>query len=158
MAIKYYSKNNNFHPLFIVSNIGLLLSFMFIVRYITTLLIDSVSGLRFHKEQILGSSQFSFDSSYTYAAIISSSFESVIMIAAFVLVIEKANKILDYVATNFCFELFLIWFYCGFPFALSFWVFTAIRISSITIIAEFIALKIEQQEISINTNFISGTI
>lgn len=158
MPIKYYSKNKNFHPILILSNIGLLVSFQFIIRYIIVQVINRLFNINFHNDQIIGSSQFGFDSIYTYSAIISSCFESIIMIFSFVFIVEKANRILDYVMTNLVFELIIIWVFTGFPGSFSFWVFSTIRISVVTLIAEYISLKIEQKEISINSNFMSGTI
>ena len=159
MPIKYYSKNQSFYPIFILSNIGLIISLNFIIRYINAIFINTVFGLYFHKEQVVGSSQYSsFDSGYTYAAFIISIIESFFMILAFVFIIEKANKILDYVCSNFILELFIISMYTGFPNNFSFWIFSLMRIIVITIISEFVSLKIEQQEISINSNMVSGTI
>lgn len=158
MPIKYYSKNKNFYPLFIISNIGIILSLQFMVRYFIVLVVNVLFGLKFHKEQVLGSNQYDFESFYTYAALLIAILEGFFMIAAFVFTIEKANKILDYVLTNFFLEFIMIIIFTSFPTSFSFWIFSTIRISGITLLAEYIALKIEQKEITINSNFISGTI
>ena len=158
MPIKYYSKNTNFYPTFILSNICVLISFNMIIRFLLTKVVNLFYNIHFHDEQILGYELYTFEDKYTYAAIITSILESILMITAYVIVVEKGKKILDYVLTNFCLELFLIIIYSGFPLSVSYWVFTSIKVCIIVIISEYIALTIDQQEISVNSNFISGTL
>ena len=78
------------------------------------------------------------------------------MMGLYVILIEKANKILDYVLTNFLLQVLIVWLFNGFPIAISFWCINGLKVAIETVISEYIALKIEQQEIIIHTNFISG--
>ena len=72
------------------------------------------------------------------------------MIAVFVLIVDKAKNILDFVLTNFFVHLILCTINSGFPSTLIWWVIQGIVITLVTLVSEFISLKIEQQEIKLD--------
>ena len=156
MPIKYISQNKSFFPILIISNMVIILSLNFITRFILINILNKIIGLIFHEDQIFGFNQFDFTSSYTSCAILSLIIESVIMIGVYVVIVEKANKLLDYSLSNELFNIILISIFSGFPNTFYFWIISAIKVTLITVIAEFITLKIEQKEIFINSNFIAG--
>ena len=156
MPIKYIAQNKSFFPVLIISNMSIILSINFLVKFILINIINKIMGLVFHEEQIMGFNQYDFMSSYTTCAIFSLILESVIMIGVFVVIVEKANKLLDYSISNEFFQILLIILFTGFPNNAYFWIVNTIKVILITVISEFIALKIEQKEIFINTNFITG--
>jgi hypothetical protein len=158
MPIKYFSKNKNFYPVLILSNIGVIFSLTYIVRFTLTSIINLIFSLRLNTEQIVGYNQFTMDFSYSYVCGLIALIESAILIFTYIIVVEKANKILDYVATNFILEIAVICLFKGFPNTFSFWLFSIIKVAVTTLVAEYISLKIEQKEITINSNFIAGTI
>lgn len=158
MPKKYYSKNTVFYPLLIVSNIGLILSVTFVCQLIFTLISNTAFNLKFHKSQIFGSDQWDFSSNYSYTALLSSVFESIGLIIAYVALIEKANKIIDYALTNFLLQILIIWVMDGFPSLISFWIYNGVKVSLIILISEFASLKIESQDIKLNFNFLSGNL
>lgn len=158
MPIKYFSKNKNFYPVLILSNIGVIFTLTFIIRFTLTIILNQIFSLKLNTEQVVGFNQFGFDFSYSYVCGVVAVIESIILIFSYIVIVEKANKILDYVVTNFVLEIIIICLFKSFPYSFSFWLFSIIKVASITLVAEYISLKIEQKEITINSNFIAGTI
>ena len=72
------------------------------------------------------------------------------MIAVFILIVDKAKNILDFVLTNFFIHLILCTINSGFPSNFVWWVIQGIILTLVTLISEFISLKIEQKEIKLD--------
>ena len=72
------------------------------------------------------------------------------MIGVYVIVVEKARNILDFVLTTFFIHIILCCFISGFPNKFLWWFFHGILLTAVTLISEFIALKLEQQDIKID--------
>lgn len=158
MPKKYYSKSNSFYPLLIISNIGLIMSISYISNLFVTLCVNALFNLKFHYSQIFGSTQWDFETAYSYSAIFSGVVDSIIMIGVLVCIVDKAKMILDYALTNLIIHVLLIWIIEGFPVLLSFWIANGLKITAIIIIAEYLSLKIERQDIKLHLNFLSGNI
>lgn len=158
MPKKYFSRNQNFNPLLIISNIGIIFSISSIVQFLMIYIFNRMFGIStIHRDQLIGSEQWDLTSDYGYVAILATFFNSVIMIEVYVLIIDKANQILDYVLTNFFLYLVVSSLICKFPVNLSFWIINGLTISFVTLIAEYISLKLERKEIRIHSSLISGT-
>jgi hypothetical protein len=78
------------------------------------------------------------------------------MIAVYILVVDKANKILDYVLTNFFLHLILTTLNSHFPSYLIWWIINGIFLSVVTLISEYIALRLDQREIKLDLKFLEG--
>ena len=66
------------------------------------------------------------------------------------LIIEKANKCLDYTLTIFIIHIVSVWVHTRkFPWSLEWWLINAGLIFVTTILAEWTCMKIEQQEIKL---------
>jgi len=94
MPAKYISPN--FDPTLIISQISLIFSLQYILVIFFTILFNPFFGLKLHIDQILSSDSLDLQSNYGYAYLCSSFFTNLFMIGAYILVIDKANKILDY--------------------------------------------------------------
>ena len=72
------------------------------------------------------------------------------MIAVFILIVDKAKNILDFVLTYFFIHLILCTINSGFPSNFIWWAIQGIILTLVTLISEFISLKIEQKEIKLD--------
>ena len=68
----------------------------------------------------------------------------------FAIIVEKAKKILDFVLTNFFVHLVICTIYNGFPSKFLWWLLNGVFITIVTLISEYITLKIEQKEIKLD--------
>ena len=75
----------------------------------------------------------------------------IFVIVAQAFIIEKANKCLDYTLTIFIIHVVIVCFYTGrFPFSLEWWLSNFAIILVTVVLAEFVLMRIEQQEIKLS--------
>lgn len=158
MANKSNNKNKSFYPKLIISNIGIILSVNYITLLIITLLVNPLFSVRIHRHQLLGYSQFDFLSNYTYSSLFIELIHSIVLLSLFIGFVEKANKILDYALTNFVIQVLICWIFEGFPYLFNYWIINFVKLFIVVIVAEYVKLKIESQEIKLHLNFLSGHI
>jgi hypothetical protein len=148
MPAKYIS--HNFDPTLIISQIFLIFSLHYTLLIFFTILFNTFLGLRLHIDQILSADSVDFESNYGYAFICSNFFTHLFMIAGYIVVVDKANKILDYVLTNFFIHLILTTLNSQFPKSFLWWILNGAFITCLTLISEYIALKLDQREIKLD--------
>lgn len=148
MPAKYLSMN--FNPTLILSQIALIFSLHYLILILFTILFDKIFGINLHINQIFSSESVDFQNNYGYSFLCSNFFASLFMILVYILVIDKANKILDYVLTNFFVHLILTTLYSHFPTHFLWWILNGIFLTVITLTSEYIALKIDQREIKLD--------
>lgn len=147
------NKIKKFNPVLIISQITFVLSINFMIMIFFTILFNSFFGLNLHVDQILSDKAFDFSCSYGYAAIFTLFFTSLFMTVVYVLFIEKANQILDYVLTNFfCYFIFTC-LNSSFPVNFFWWLFNGAAVVATTLIAEYVSLRLEQKDIKLDYNF-----
>lgn len=144
------NKQTNFDPMLIISQIFIIFwSNCFLLTFFT-LLFNSILGIRSHILQLLSSDTLDLSTNYGYSYILSTFFASVPMMIIYIYLIDKANKILDYVLSNFLIQLIMITIFSSFPTNLLWWLFNGAVVSIITLISEYVSLKIERKEISLD--------
>ena len=141
---------SEFKPKIIISSILMISSAYYIINILFTIFFDSFFGIRLDIHQIISDKALDFSSSYGSCYLCTIFFTNVFMIAVFVLIVDKAKNILDFVLTNFFIHLILCTINSGFPSTFLWWVVHGIVITLVTLISEFISLKIEQQEIKLD--------
>jgi hypothetical protein len=151
MPAKYIS--NNFDPILIISQILLIFSVHYILLIFFTLLFNTFLGLRLHIDQLFSVESVDFESNYGYSFLCSNFFTHLFMIVGYIVVVDKANKILDYVLTNFFIHLILTTLNSNFPKSFIWWILNGAFISCLTLISEYIALKLDQREIKLDLKF-----
>ena len=147
---RFKFQQNDFNPKFIISNIILLFSTHYIINIFFTILFNSFFRTKLHINQIFSDEAIDLSSKYGYCYLCSLFFTNFFMIAGFVFIVDKAKKILDYVLTDFFIHLVLCTINCGFPSKFLWWVVNLTFVFLITIISEYISLKIEQKEIKLD--------
>lgn len=147
---RYKFQKNDFNPILIISNIAILSSGYYIINIFFTILFNSIFNTKLHINQILSEEALDLSSKYGYSYLCSLFFTNLLMIFLYVVVIDKAKKILDFVLTNFFIHLVLSTINTGFPTKFLWWVLNGLIITAVTLISEFISLKIEQKEIKID--------
>jgi hypothetical protein len=140
----------DFKPKIIISNILMISSAYYIINIFFTIFFNSFFGIRLHISQIISDKALDFSSSYGSAYLSSLFFTNVFMIAIFVFIVDKARNILDFVLTNFFIHLILCTVNSGFPSKFIWWVIQTIILTLVTLVSEFISLKIEQKEIKLD--------
>ena len=140
----------DFKPKIIISNILMISSAYYIINIFFTIFFNSFFGIRLHISQIISDKALDFSSAYSSCYLLSLFFTYVFMIAVFVIIVDKAKNILDFVLTNFFIHLILCTINSGFPSKFLWWVFQTIILTLVTLVSEFIALKIEQKEIKLD--------
>jgi len=152
MPAKYLSKNHNFDPVLIISQIFLILSLYYIIQIFFTFLFNTIFGLKLHIDQILAAEVLDFSTPYGFAYLCTSFFTYLFMCVLYIVIVDKANKILDYVLTNFLFHLIMTTLNSHFPFNFLWWMTHSIFLILTTLISEFISLKLDQRGIKLNFN------
>ena len=143
---------NDFKPKIIISSILMITSAFYILNILFTIFFDYFFGCHLHINQILSDKSLDFSNKYGSCYLCSLFFTNVFMVVVFIVVVDKARNILDFVLTNFFIHIILCTINSGFPTAFIWWVFHGIIITLVTLISEFISLKIEQQEIKLDFN------
>lgn len=150
MPVKSFNKPNNFNPTLIISQIFLIMSIHYLTIIFFICVFDSFFGLRSHIDQIFSPEVYKFvENNYGYATLLAHFFSSLFMIFFYVVIIEKANKILDYVLTNFFIHILITTILNHFPLNYFWWVINSSMNASVIIISEYISLKIDQKEIKL---------
>jgi hypothetical protein len=155
MPAKYLT--SNFDPTLIISQIFLIFSLYYLLLIFFTILFDTFFGLIIHIDQILSSESIDFQNKYGYCYLCSNFFTNLFMIGVYISVVDKANKILDYVLTNFFIHLILTTLNSHFPTYLLWWGINCLILTCVTLISEYIALKLDQREIKLDFKFSEST-
>ena len=140
----------DFNPKIIISTILIICSAYYIINILFTIFFDSFFDLQLHINQIISEEVLDFSSSYGICYICSLFFTNVIMVFVLIFFVDKAKNILDFVLTNFFVHLILCTINSGFPSSFLWWLIQGVFITLVTIISEFILLKIEQKEIKLD--------
>ena len=141
---------NDFKPKIIISSILMISSAYYIINILFTIFFNSFFGIRLHIHQIISDKALDFSSTYGSCYILSLFFTYVFMVAVFIILVDKAKNILDFVLTNFFIHLILCTINSGFPSNFVWWIIQGVFLTLTTLISEFISLKIEQQEIKLD--------
>lgn len=147
---KYKFQKSDFNPVLICLNIVILSTGYYLTNIFFTILFNSIFKTKLHINQIISDEALDLSSKYGYSFLCSSFFTNMVMVVLFVVVVEKAKKILDYVLTNFFIHLVLCTVNSGFPFRFLWWTFNGLIITIVTLLSEYITLKIEQKEIKLD--------
>ena len=139
-----------FKPKIIISSILMISSAFYIINIIFTIFFNSFFGIRLHISQIISDKALDFSTSYGSAYLCSLFFTYVFMIGIFIFFVDKAKNILDFVLTNFFIHIILCTINSGFPSKFIWWVIQTIILTLVTLVSEFISLKIEQKEIKLD--------
>ena len=152
MPAKYLTKNHNFDPILIISQIFLIFSMYHTTQIFFTFLFNTLFGLKLHIDQILSSEALDFSTSYGIAYLCSSFFTYLFMCVILIVIVDKANKILDYTLTNFLFHLILTTLNSHFPRSFMWGSMHICFLIIVTLISEFVSLKLDQRGIKLNFN------
>lgn len=152
MPAKYLTKNHNFDPTLILSQILLIFSLFYTIHIFFTFLFNTLFGLKLHIDQILSSESLDFSTSYGIAYLCTSFFTYLFMSISLIVIVDKANKILDYTLTNFLFHLILTTLNSNFPRSIMWWTMHTCFLIIVTLISEFVSLKLDQRGIKLNFN------
>ena len=77
-----------------------------------------------------------------------------LQVVCLAIVIEKANKCLDFVNTVFLFHFLLTWIIYKFPTSFNWWMFHALIITVTVLSSEYVCYKLETAEIKLSFNHI----
>ncbi len=150
MPNKIINKNNKFNPILITSQIFLIMSINYILFIFFMFLFNSFFGLRMHIDQLFSPEIFEFtENTYGYSTLLTYFFTNLFMIVSHVVIIDKANKIVDYAVTNLIIHIILTSFLNHFPLNYFWWVINGSITATVTLISEFISLKLDQKEIKL---------
>ena len=128
------------------------MSINYLLLIFFTFLFDSFFGLKTHLDQIFSAEVFEFSNdSYYYSTVFSHFFANFLMIFFYVIIIDKANKILDFALTNFFIHILLTTFIKSFPLNYFWWIINGSICGTITVISEYISLKLDQKEIKLTS-------
>jgi hypothetical protein len=150
MPAKLFSKNTNFNPILITSQIFLVISIYYILLIFFTIVYNTLFNLKLHIDQILSGDAFDFQNSYGYCTFLANLSTHVILTFVFIMVIEKANKILDYALTTFFIQLILTTLNSQFPLNFFWWIFNVALFALTTLVSEYISIRLDQKNIALD--------
>jgi len=140
-----------FDPSYIILQILSLQSVFYTTQATLTVLFNHLFGLKRDLLQVLSAESFEFWDSYSLVAVLVTCLTSPVLVLALVFVVERASKCLDFSVTIFVVHAVLVCAYKGFPLEVAWWVLQVVNLGSVVLVAEFICLKIEQQEIVLSS-------
>lgn len=146
----------DFNPTLIICRIMMLSSGYYIINIIFTIILNSVFKTKLHINQILSASIIDFSNKYDFCYICSLLMTNFIMIFGYVFIVDKAKNILDFVLTNFFIHLVLVTLIDTFPTSFFWWFLNLVVISSVTVLSEYMSLKIDQKEIKLDFGMKKG--
>lgn len=150
MSGKVFVKNQNYDPILIISQILMIFGVFYSFFIIFILVFDTVLGLKVHLDQILSVDSIELSTKYGLASVLSLIFTNIILVILMIFTVEKANKVLDYVLTNFLFHFILTTINSRkIPFCLSWWLINGAVVTVVTVVTEYICLTLERKEISL---------
>ena len=150
MSGKLFFKNQNYDPILISSQILMIFGVFYTFFIIFIYVFDIVMGLKIHLDQILSVDSIDFKTKYGAASILALIFSNVIIVILMIFVIEKANKVLDYVLTNFLLHFILTTINSKkIPLNFSWWFVNILILTIVTLVTEFICLTLERKEITL---------
>jgi hypothetical protein len=149
MAGRFYG-SQNFEPRFILNQILSLTACYYTGQALLLLIFDTVFGFEKDLSQIFSYTAYDLSDSYSFISFLSSIFNIPLFILAIVYIVERANKCLDFASTAYFINLSLVCLYDGFPWSFVWWILHACSLVSVVLISEYICMKIEQKEITIN--------
>jgi hypothetical protein len=140
--------SDEFNPRYILTQIFTLQSVFYASQGALTLLFDNLLGLPSHLAQLFSNEAFDHYDSYSLVALLVTALNSPVMILSLIFIVERANKVLDFTLTVYLFHFLLVWLVYGFPLSLQWWMIEGCAAVATVMLAEFLCLKIEQQEIT----------
>lgn len=115
-----------------------------------TLLFDNLFGLPSHLSQLFSNEVYDHYDSYSCVSVLVAVLNCPVLIVALIFIVERANKILDFALTTYFFHLISVWMIYGFPLSMQWWIIQGSSAVATVMLAEFLCLKIEQQEITLS--------
>jgi hypothetical protein len=150
MPHKSISKNLNFFPVLILSQIFLILSLFYLIYAFFTLLFNELFSLNLHIDQMLSGNNMDFESQYGVPNLIAYFFTNLLMIAVYIILVENPKQIVDYTLTNFFFHFIFTSLNSHIPLNLSWLLINIIFLIIVTLIAEYISLRKRQRPIGLS--------
>jgi hypothetical protein len=139
-----------FDPKFIILQIWLLQSFFYSINLVLLSLFNKFFGLQPSLSQLFSDESLKVQDAYCLVFILSGLVSLPFMCCAIVYVVERTHKVLDFGLTVYFFHFVLVSIYSGVPFNLVWWITNGVFASLTVILSEYVCLKIEQQEITLN--------
>ena len=139
-----------FDPKYIVSQILLLQAMFYLIHFTLTGFLNHVFGLANHLDQIFSSSVLINQDSYGLVFILSSLLSIPLLVCAIVYIVERTSKCLDFTGTIYFFHLIFVSYFSSVPTNLAWWGVNGGSLILVILLSEYICMKIERQEISLN--------
>ena len=133
-----------------IAKIVLFFSSFNVLLSLLTFAFNIIFGLTPSPLQLFSSEAFATDSLYFAVAVISVLFANLIMVFEYVTMAENARMVIDYVLTVLLLHVLNCTFTIGFPKHFFFWAVHALAVTGVTLLAEFIVLRLEKRDISLN--------
>ena len=149
MAGRLYG-SSNFEPRFILAQILSLTACYYSGQSALVLMFNTVFGFEKDLGQIFSYTAYDLSDSYSCLTVLSHIINIPLFIIAIVYIIERANKCLDFASTVYFLNLCVVCLYGGFPWCFIWWILHISSLVGVVLISEFICMKIEQKEITIN--------
>mmetsp|Transcript_18979 Transcript_18979/g.34412 ORF Transcript_18979/g.34412 Transcript_18979/m.34412 type:complete len:155 (-) Transcript_18979:2642-3106(-) len=142
--------SDEFNPRFILLQIFTLQCVYYASQGALTLLFSNLLGLPSHLSQLFSNEAYDHYDSYSLVAFMVVVLDCPVLIVAIIFIVERANKVLDFTLTAYFLHLMTVWLLHGFPLSMQWWVIQGSSAVATVMLAEFLCLKIEQQEITLS--------
>ena len=141
--------SDDFNPIYILTQIAALVALWYSAQSILLVLFNNLFGLPTHLAQLFSTSALDLQDSYSLVAVLTTVLGAVVLTVALVVVVERANKCLDFASTVYCLHVVGVWMYEGFPVLVTWWGVQFASMITVILVSEFLCMKIEQQQISL---------
>lgn len=139
-----------FDARFILLQIWLLQSFYYSINFILLTLLSKFFGVQVDLSQLFSDESIAMQDAYSLVYILTGMISLPFICCAIVYIVERTHKVLDFCLTIYILHLILVSFYSGIPHNLIWWISNGVFASVTVLLSEYICLKIEQQEITLN--------
>ena len=141
--------SDDFNPVFILTQIACLVSVWYSSQSIILVLFNNLFGLPTHLSQLFSATALDMQDGYSFVCLLTTVVSAGVLTAALVVVVERANKCLDFASTVYFVHFVAVWMYDGFPGMVYWWGVNAVVMVVVILVSEFLCMKIEQQQISL---------
>lgn len=141
--------SDDFNPVYILTQISCLIAVWYGSHSIFLVLFNNLFGMPTHLAQLFSASALDLQDSYSLISLFTVILGAVVLTVALVVVVERANKCLDFASTVYCVHVVGVWVYEGFPTLVMWWGVQVSCMVVVVLVSEFFCMKIEQQQISL---------
>ena len=149
---KLFAGDRGFDPITIILQIVSLQFCYYASLTLLVIAIDWTVGLRPHMAQIFSSKSLDLSNKYGYPTLWAHALNIIFVVVAQALIVEKANKCLDFTLTIVFYHFVGMWVAGSSIPTMNWWIIMTVIVTTTCLLSEMLCMKLETQEIKLSVN------